>query len=55
MKKLIYVVIALAFASCKKEYTCNNGAVYKKGSFQYDQLQKGQTLTDINGQELQCH
>lgn len=47
--------LLVLFSACKKEYTCNNGAVYKQGSKEYYILKSGQTLTDNNGQKLNCY
>lgn len=56
MKKILLAfVFSALLTSCKKEYTCDNGQVYKKGTIQYEQLKRGETITDYNGQELHCY
>lgn len=56
MKKIFFLLlVACSIGSCKKEYTCDNGQVYRKGSIQYEQLKRGETITDYNGQELHCY
>lgn len=55
MKKVImFVIVVLSVSSCKKEFTCSNGKSYTKGTIQYEQLKRGETITDYNGKELHC-
>lgn len=55
MKKLIIALFVLSFASCKKEFTCDNGEVITRSDHRFNELMKGQTVTDMNGAEIRCY
>lgn len=55
MKKIIVFVSAVfLLSSCKKEFTCDNGQTFKRGSKEYSTIMKNGTFTDLNGQEVHC-
>jgi hypothetical protein len=54
-KAILFFVVVFALSGCKKEYTCSNGSVYKNGTIQYEQLKRGEIITDYNGQEIHCY
>jgi len=56
MKKIIIILIAsVSLVGCKKEFTCNNGEVIKKGDPRYEILVNNGEISDINGTILHCY
>ncbi len=56
MKKILLMLFGIiSISSCKQEYNCDNGQVFKKGTPQYNEIKQTGTYTDYNGQEIHCY
>ena len=54
MGKIIALLFILSFASCRKEYTCGDGKIYKQGSYEFERISKTQTIS-YNGNIYMCY
>jgi len=56
MKKfLLLFCIACFIGSCKKQYTCNDGNVYYKGSAEFEQIKKYGNVLKATNEATHCY